>query len=56
MVLKAPNGRLREDTVRRIRAMRGEGKTYQQIAIETEVSIGTVYNIVKGNTWSWLKD
>jgi DNA invertase Pin-like site-specific DNA recombinase len=53
---KAPNGRLREDTVRAIRARRGTvpATTYQAIAQEFGVSIGTVYNICTGKTWGWL--
>lgn len=55
MQRKAPNGRLREDTVREIRSLRKAGKTYQAIASVCEVSIGTVYNICTGKTWDWLK-
>lgn len=55
MSLKAPNGRLREDTVREIRNLRAAGQTYQAIAEKCGISIGTVYNICKGNTWGWLK-
>lgn len=55
MQRKAPNGRLREDTVREIRTLRANGKTYQAIAEIAQVSIGTVYNICTGKTWEWLK-
>lgn len=54
--LKTPAGRLREAGARRILAMRAQDPkpTYQQIAYELEVSIGTVFNVCKGRTWSWL--
>jgi transposase len=52
--LKTPNGRLREDGARAVLAARAEGKTYQAIAEQVGVSIGTVYNICKGRTWAWL--
>ncbi len=56
---KAPSGKLRESTVHQIRAMRGDPKkpsmTYQKIAEEVGVSIGTIYNVVTGKTWGWLE-
>lgn len=55
MKSKTPNGRLREDGARAILSDREGGLTYQEIATKHGVSIGTVYNIVKGRTWAWLK-
>lgn len=53
---KTPNGRLREDGARAILADRAAKLTYQEIATKHGVSIGTVYNIVKGRTWGWLAE
>lgn len=52
---KTPSGRLSEDGVREVRARRAAKETYQQIANEMGVSVGTVYNIMKGKTWKWLR-
>lgn len=54
--LKTEIGRLREAGARRILALRAEKKTYQQIAVELGVSIGTVANVIRGRTWSFLQD
>lgn len=54
--LKTPKGRLREDGARAILERRKAGATYQAIAEEFAVSIGTVYNLCKGRTWAWLRD
>lgn len=58
--LKSSSNRLREATVAKIHELRGaydsEGKpqkptrTYQSIATELGISLGTVYNVVKGRT------
>jgi hypothetical protein len=53
--LKAPNGRLREAGAVRIHQMREAGKTYQEIAEEMKISIGTVYNVMNGRTWAFVK-
>ena len=52
---KKVSGRLTEEGVREVRRRRAEGQTYQQIATEMGVSLGTVYNIVKKRTWGSLK-
>ena len=53
---KTPAGRLREFGAREILRLRDlEPKpTYQAIAMELGVSIGTVFNVVTGRTWPWL--
>ncbi len=53
---KTPAGRLREAGAREILARRrAEPKpTYQQIAHDMKVSIGTVFNVCRARTWSWL--
>lgn len=55
--LKTPSGRLREAGAREILRLRQEdpkANTYQKIAGALGVSIGTVFNVCKGNTWAWL--
>ena len=52
---KTPAGRLREEAVREIRERRAKGDTYQKIANDYGVSLGTIYNVCKGKTWGWLK-
>lgn len=54
--LKTPNGRLREAGARAVLERRKDGKTYQEIATEIGISIGTVYNICTGRTWAWLRE
>lgn len=56
LAYKTPRGKLRESGARRILELRKTGRTYQQIAEEMRVSIGTVYNICKGRTWEFLED
>ncbi len=58
---KTPTGRLTEDGVRAMRAMRQEkredGKakhTYQAIAAAFGVTLGTVFNVCSGRTHAWL--
>lgn len=63
MTNKTHSGRLREDGVKKIHELRGEydatgvrvnskgEKTYQAIAEELRVSLGTVYNVCRGRTW-----
>lgn len=60
-LLKTPAGRLREAGAREILRLRSlehpetrEKFTYQQIAAKLGVSIGTVFNVCKARTWSWL--
>lgn len=48
--LKTAAGRLTEKGVKRILELRRAGKTYQAIAIEMSVSMGTVFNAVRGKT------
>ncbi len=62
MNYKTPAGRLREAGVLEIRRLRDEkradGKpvhSYQAIATNMGVSIGTVYNVCSGKTHDWLK-
>lgn len=52
---KTPAGRLKEAGAREIIRRKTAGDTYQKIAQDLGVSIGTVFNVVKGNTWSWLQ-
>lgn len=52
--MKTPTGRLREEGARKIKELRGQGQTYQEIASTLAVSMTTVYNVCKGRTWSWL--
>ena len=59
---KTGAGRLREAGAQRILAMRKEVNpttqriyTYQEIALSMGVSLGTVYNVVKKRTWSFLE-
>ncbi len=52
---KKLSGRLTEDGVREVRTRRAKGETYQSIANAMGVSVGTVYNIMKGKTWGQLK-
>jgi DNA-binding NarL/FixJ family response regulator len=49
-LLKTAAGRLTEKGVKRILELRQAGKTYQAIAIEMNVSMGTVFNAVRGKT------
>lgn len=53
--MKTPVGRLTQEGVREVRARRERGETYQQIANAVGLTVGSVYNIVKGKTWRWLK-
>ena len=46
--------RLTEAGVQEILRLRGEGKTYQQVASCLGITTGTVYNVCKGRTWKWL--
>ncbi len=55
MTEKKVSGRLTEDGVREVRTRRANGETYQVIAAAMGVSVGTVYNILKGKTWGKLK-
>lgn len=52
---KTPSGRLRESGVREIRERRAKGEKLQSIATAMGVSLGTVWNVVNGKTWAWLK-
>lgn len=54
--LKTSAGRLRENGARLILQLRKDGRTYQEIAGQLAVSIGTVFNVCKGRTWSWLRE
>lgn len=47
---KSEKGRLTPVGVQRVRTLREEGKTYQQIAQELEVCLTTVYNVCKRRT------
>lgn len=54
---KTPAGRLKEAGAReilRLRTLSDPKMTYQQIAVKLEVSVGTVFNVCKARTWSWL--
>lgn len=52
--MKTPAGHLREDGVKRVRELRAQGKTYQEIADDLGISVNSVAKIVKGETWAWL--
>lgn len=55
---KTPGGRLREAGAREIlrrKALGGKANTYQRIAQDLDVSVGTVFNVVTGRTWGWLQ-
>lgn len=57
-IFKTPAGRLKEAGAREIlrrKALFGAENTYQRIAHDLGVSIGTVFNVVKGKTWGWLQ-
>jgi len=62
MGYKAPNGRLRESGVIRVLELRSAGGdlrgawTYERIAREVGVSLGTVYRICKGRTWKHIRE
>lgn len=49
-MFKSPKGRLTAEGVERVRELREQGKTYQQIAEELQVCMTTVYNVCKGRT------
>lgn len=48
--LKTKKGRLTPDGAARIRELRSQGRTYQQIAEELRVCLTTVYNCCKHRT------
>lgn len=49
-IYKSDKGRLTLVGVQRVRDLRAEGKTYQQIAQELDVCLTTVYNVCKRRT------
>lgn len=49
-----PLAKLNPDKVRQIRILRGEGKTYKEIASLFKVHWDTVREVVLGTTWSWV--
>lgn len=52
---KTPAGRLKEEGAREILRRKAAGETYQHIAENLKVSIGTVFNVCKRNTWGWIE-
>jgi hypothetical protein len=56
MPYKTPQGRLRETGARRVLELRAEHWTYEKIARELGVSLGTVFRICTGRTWQFLKE
>lgn len=52
---KTPAGKLREAGAREILRLRGEGWTLEQIAQQLDVSVTTVWNVVHGKAWGWLR-
>jgi len=53
---KTKAGRLKEAGARKILELQKAKRTYQSIAQEMGVSIGTVFNVVKARTWGWLQE
>lgn len=52
---KSSKNRLREAGAHRVHELCESGMTYQQVAAELGVSMGTVYNIKNGITWGFVK-
>lgn len=53
--LKTGAGRLTPSGAMQVIFLRNHGKTYQEIALELDVSVGTVRNVLKAESWSWLR-
>jgi hypothetical protein len=52
---KTPAGRLREAGAREILRLHAEEWTLDLIATQVGVSITSVWNVVHGKTWGWLR-
>lgn len=55
-LLKTGAGRLTPEGAAKVLFLRQNGQTYQEIAKEMGVSVGTVRNIVKSESWKWLRE
>lgn len=53
-MLKTPHGHLTEAGAKKVRELREQGLSYAKIAEQIGISQVSVYNICKGNTWTWL--
>lgn len=55
MRVKTDAGRLTEYGAQEVLRHRAEGMTYREIASALDVTVGTVYNVVRRRTWKWLE-
>lgn len=54
--MRKPGGGLTEAGAREVLRLRKGGASYSAIANSLEVSLGTVHNVVVGESWRWLRE